>query len=63
MQEFQKRVVAEQEELQKKITALAGFTQSKLFSSVSVAERYRLARQLSAMNTYNDILLERISEF
>ena len=62
MKQYQKRVVLEKEELDKKITKLADFLKSPP-STVVVKELQRMKRQLALMKAYSDVLHERISAF
>lgn len=59
----QQRVVDERVELVDKATKLAAFFDTPIFSGLDAAEQGRLRAQLVAMNTYADILTERIAAF
>lgn len=63
MQDFQQRVVYEQEELSTKIEKLVPFIGSKIFNSLPVEEQDRLSRQLNHMRDYSLVLAERIKAF
>lgn len=60
---YQRRVMAEQQELDAKVAKLTEFTNSALFATLEQAERDRLARQLAVMTEYSDILGQRIAAF
>lgn len=60
---YQRRVMAEQQDLDTKIAHLTEFTMSALFATLEQAERERLERQLTAMVEYSGILGERIAAF
>lgn len=60
---WQTRVMAEANELQLKIHALDHFVWSEKMLDLSCAQRRRMHRQLNAMQTYLEILNERIEEF
>ena len=62
MKQYQKRVVLEKEELDKKITKLAVFLKDPP-GTVVVKELQRMKRQLALMKGYSDVLHERISAF
>jgi hypothetical protein len=59
----QQRVVDERAELVDKATKLQGFFDTPVFSGLDIAEQGRMRAQLAAMNTYADILTERIAAF
>ena len=59
----QQRVVAEKAELDKKREALRDFLDTDRSMGIDPVERARLARQLTAMAYYADILNERIEAF
>lgn len=64
LEPFQRRVVDERRELDKKQKALAKFIGSKTFDTlVSVDEQKRLIRQNSIMVQYSEVLGERIRNF
>lgn len=63
MQEHQKRVVTEKEELDGKLTKLIGFFETPLFAGLDEAEQDRLKRQSAAMTDYSVVLGERINAF
>ena len=63
MEPYQCRVVAEREDLQQKVEALAKFLDTKIFYSLPLAEQDRMSRQLIHMNDYRDVLDERIAAF
>jgi len=63
MEDYQKRVVDEQAELAKKLTALNEFICSESYKSLSVFQQRLLFYQAKAMGMYSEILWDRISDF
>jgi hypothetical protein len=63
LQAHQQRVVAEQKELFDRIQKLTAFTNGAMWGQIDRAERERLKRQLTAMEQYDAVLLERIAAF
>lgn len=63
LQSHQQRVVDEQRELAGRMDKLTGFIGGPKWNAVTRAERSRLVRQLSAMEQYDRVLLERIGAF
>lgn len=63
MQEFQKRVVIEKDELDQKRQKLAEFISGSVFDALPEEEKQRLQRQASIMFDYSTVLGERISAF
>ena len=63
MEDYQKRVVEEKVELDKKITNLDIFIRSEGFAQVVPNERVRLTEQFDIMNKYSKILEDRINNF
>ncbi len=63
MEEWQKRVFNERDDLQEKIDKLEAFFKSDRIHDVSNEHDDLLKRQLSAMSLYRDILNERIALF
>ena len=63
MKDWQKRVVVEQEELGKKLLSLKNYINLEEFKSLSSREQFLLIEQRRAMNMYNEVLKQRISEF
>ena len=63
MQEHQKRVVTEKEELDNKLTKLISFFETPIFSGLDAAEQERLKRQSAIMTDYSVVLGERIAAF
>ncbi len=63
MNDFQTRVIAEQDELIAKISKLRTFLETPLFDNLQREERALLIRQEAAMTTYSLVLVERISHF
>lgn len=59
----QQRVVVERDDLVDKIGKLAKFLDSTIFYNLHQSEQDRLVRQLSFMNSYAEVLNERISYF
>lgn len=59
----QQRVVDERADLVDKTTKLQAFFDTPVFASLDAAEQHRLRTQLVAMQTYSDILGERIAAF
>lgn len=60
MEEWQKRVVAEQAELTLKIGNLKAFIDNKLFFFLPDEDQHLLEKQLNIMNQYNVVLLQRL---
>lgn len=63
MQEHQKRVVAEKEELDGRLTKLIAFLDTEIFAKLDAAEQDRLRRQSAIMTDYSVVLGERIAAF
>lgn len=64
MLDYQKRVVEEKAELDEKLSKLTDFVRSDFFSEeVNALEQARLVNQRKAMQSYSDILGERIAAF
>lgn len=63
MENHQKRVIREQEELTNKINKLKDFICSFSFHAISAIDRELLIKQLKAMRSYNRILITRIERF
>jgi hypothetical protein len=59
----QQRVVDERDELDSKAAKLNSFFETPIFDGLDAAEQGRLRTQLVAMETYSDILRERIAAF
>jgi len=60
MDDFKQRLEAEQKELQDKLQKLTGFLGSEKFKTVDDVQKTLLNVQARAMETYNQVLLERI---
>ena len=63
MEDFQKRVVDEHDELAQKVARLTSFVNSDKFIKVDSMEQSRLMEQLGVMTQYMGILEERIGAF
>jgi len=63
MQEFQKRVVAERDDLKVKLDALCKFFKTDTFSNLPEDEKHRLYDQQATMFRYTEILDDRINHF
>jgi hypothetical protein len=63
MEDFQKRVVEEKDELDAKRVKLSAFINSEVFETIPLEEANRLEQQADAMEAYSEILLERIKAF
>lgn len=63
MQEHQKRVVAERDDLNKKIKNLSIFMHGTIYTDLAISEQSRLVRQLRIMREYVAVLDERIEAF
>lgn len=61
MLEFQKRVIAEKQELDARLLKLIAFIGTEVFLSLDLGEQDRLERQAEAMTAYSTILGERIT--
>ena len=60
MSDFKSRLIDEQKELEEKLNKLEGFLMSEKVSGVEDTQKALLKVQATAMNTYNQCLLERI---
>lgn len=63
MQEYQKRVVDEQQVLEEKAQALYAFLASKTFNELDCDEQELLKMQYYSMMVYSGILVKRIAKF
>lgn len=63
MQTWQTRLVEEKRQLDERIQKLDAFLQGPYFKSVSEIDRYLLAGQFDAMQSYSRILGQRIDRF
>jgi hypothetical protein len=63
MKDYQKRVVVEKKELDVKREKLTAFLQTDVYTKLDVQEQRRLSLQSNAMNTYSQVLKERIDNF
>ena len=63
MDEHKKRVMAERDELQKKIDDLYEFLGTVPYQALPERERYLLVQQYAAMKAYRNIFTQRIAEF
>ena len=63
MKDYQKRVIEERDELEKKVKSLETFFECDIFKSIEDAERFRLNRQHKHMVDYLNVLRERILWF
>lgn len=63
MTPFQKRVLQECDELQKKLKALYEFQGTETFGNLPETEQARLRRQANIMFDYKRVLTERILAF
>ena len=63
MEEYQKRVVAEKEELDGRLMKLINFSSAETYWKLNSAERERLRRQTLIMMNYSTVLGERIEAF
>jgi hypothetical protein len=63
MEDFQKRVVAEKEELDSKIEKLSTFIHGPIYAKLPEDERMRMMRQFCHMKDYSNVLGERIAVF
>lgn len=63
MEDYQKRVIAEKEELDGRLARLEKFISSTKFSNVREEEQERLSVQAEIMKEYSEILSERIKAF
>jgi hypothetical protein len=60
---YQERVVQEKKDLDVKIEALKTFIEGDAFHEVEEDEQKRMLDQLEAMDTYSEILGDRIDNF
>lgn len=63
MQDYQKRVIEEKQELDARLDKLNHFVQSKHFLTIPEDEQERLQRQQGFMIDYSKVLGERIEAF
>ena len=61
MNDFKTRLIAEQIELEEKLTKLNDFNQSDKVSNIDPIQKDLLLIQAGAMYTYNEVLKARIS--
>ena len=61
MNDFKTRLIAEQVELEEKLTKLNAFNQSDKVDSIDSVQKDLLLIQAGAMYTYNEVLKARIS--
>jgi len=60
MNDFKQRLEAEQKELQERLQKLTTFISSENFKTIDDVQKTLLNVQARAMETYNQVLLERI---
>lgn len=60
---FQQRVIDEKNDLDEKITKLDEFIGTDIFYKLFLSEQDRLLEQLALMQSYSEVLGERIAEF
>jgi len=58
---FHQRLIAEKDELDEKIKKLQSFLESSVFGAIEPAQQVLLRVQVKAMDTYSQILTERLS--
>ena len=63
MEDYQKRVLEEQADLEGKIQRLDAFMVSPAYSSIPAGDAHMLNKQYAAMRKYKDVLAERIARF
>ncbi|GAC1500182.1 MAG: hypothetical protein NVS1B6_06340 [Steroidobacteraceae bacterium] len=63
MQTYQQHLVSERDDLQSKADRLAAFLDTEIYQSLPEAEQDRMRRQLGHMNSYREVLDERIAAF
>ncbi len=63
MEDYQERVIDEQEELSNRVERLSDFIGSTGYRDLEKQDRGLLGVQLIAMNEYNAVLLQRIARF
>ena len=63
MKPYQERVVIEKKELDEKLEKLEAFFQTETFEKLDDQEKWRLAKQRTAMGQYSMVLSERINAF
>jgi hypothetical protein len=63
MEEWQQRVVFERVELADKLAKLRGMLAGPLYEKLEDIDQLLLCRQARAMETYRDILDERVARF
>jgi hypothetical protein len=61
MDTFKERLLVEQMELQDKMNKLSSFVNSPKIDNVEPIQKSLLKVQLNAMSTYNECLIERLS--
>lgn len=63
LEPYQQRVVDENEELKEKIDKLQAFMLSPKWKELQAIDQYLLSSQLQVMQTYSQILFQRITRF
>jgi hypothetical protein len=63
MKPFQERVIEEKSSLDDKCVKLHNFIYSDTFNTLPQQEQWRMIRQLAAMQSYSEVLGERINAF
>ncbi len=63
MQPYQQRVVDEHRDLTERLAKLVAFVESDRFDQVRLDEGNRMLRQRKAMESYAEVLRERIDAF
>lgn len=63
MQDYQKQIIKDKEEIDKKIIRMTSFIFSDKFSNVANAEKERIKDQLNIMMEYSHCLRDRIRAF
>ncbi len=63
MEDYQKRVVVEKEELDKKREKLKIFMKTRRFSELIGRERFLLVKQTRLMEEYSQVLADRVATF
>jgi len=63
MQDYQKRIIEEKNQLDMKLSDLNKFLRSKKFSGLDPEDQFRMIGQSYAMTSYSDFLKDRIVAF
>lgn len=63
MEDWKKRVIEEEKELNEKIVKLSNFGNTDTFKNLDITDKFLLERQYQVMKDYDSILKSRIERF